>query len=282
MVEGPDGGEHVQMYMRRQLLRAEKAFAIIAEFPQVAHLPVLIGESDPDSTAAFSVASIRPENAYRQGALYPAYYASVYDKLHARAAHHGLRLEGNLSWAFQFEDPTLFAGYRELATGGINKAVLNGFRLFGLMTGRRLAATSTGAVAPEAVLEESVRGAADVGVRAARDGDTLTVLLWHYHDDDLPVEPQNVRLRLTGLPAEAARGVLVEHFRVDDEHSNPYPVWQRMGSPQEPAPAQRRTLEEASELDLLEPPHYATPRGDALAVSLALPRPSLSLLRMSW
>ena len=281
LVEGADGGEHVQMYMRRQLLRAEKAFAIIAEFPDVAHLPIIIGESDPDSTAAYAVAD-RPANAYRQGALYPAYYASVYDKLHARAEHHGLRLEGNLSWAFQFEDPTLFAGYRELATGGIGKAVLNGFRLFGLMTGRRLAATSTAAVAPEEVLEESIRGAADVGVRAARDGDTLTVLVWHYHDDDVPVEPQPVRLRLGGLPPEAARRVLVEHFRVDGEHSNPYPVWQAMGSPQELTEQQRRELEEASELDLLEPPYYATPRGDALALDLMLPRPSLSLLRIGW
>ena len=186
-VEGPGGGR-VQMYMRRQLLRAEKAFAVIAEFPELARLPVVIGESDPDSTAAFS-ALARPENAYRQGPLYPAYYASVYDKLHRRAAAHGLRLEGNLTWAFQFEDPTLFAGYRELATGGIDKAVLNGFRMLGLMRGRQLVATSTGAVSPEEVLAESVRGAADVGVRAARDGDTVTALLWHYHDDDVAAPP---------------------------------------------------------------------------------------------
>jgi len=83
-----------------------------------------------------------------------------------------------------------------LATRGIGKAILNGFRMLGMMTGRRLHTESTGAVGLEEVLEAGVREASDIDAMAVRNGDVLTVLVWNYHDDDMPVPPTTVRVRV--------------------------------------------------------------------------------------
>ncbi len=58
-------------------------------------------------------------------------------------------LQGILTWAFEFEDQPYFDGFRTLATNGIDKPVLNIFRMAGLMRGNLVAADSPGAVSPK-------------------------------------------------------------------------------------------------------------------------------------
>ena len=58
----------------------------------------------------------------------------------------GVNLEGVLTWAFEFEDQPFFAGFRSLASNGIDKPVMNVFRMFAQMCGQRLAVQSDGAV----------------------------------------------------------------------------------------------------------------------------------------
>ena len=271
---------HVRMGMQAQLARADWAFRIIAEFPEFKDTPIIIGESDPEGTAAYNVAD-RPENVYRQGPIYPAYTACVYKKLQENAQKYGLRLIGNLTWAFQFEDQPYFAGFRELATNGINKAVLNGFRLMGLMTGHRLAVKSEGAVALEEALATGIRGQPDVNAMAAASDDVLTVLVWNYHDEDVSAPVTHAKITINALP-DAASDMLLEHYRVDEHHSNVYAVWQAMGSPQNPSAQQLRQLQEASELRQFASPQWVKASGGQLTVDVPMPRYSLSLLKLSW
>ena len=63
--------------------------------------------------------------------------------------------------------------------------MLNVFRMFGQMSGKRLAVSSDGAVSLDAVLRSGVRDQADVSAMASLDDKKLCVLLWHYHDDDV-------------------------------------------------------------------------------------------------
>ena len=49
---------------------------------------------------------------------------------------YGVNLEGALTWAFEFENQPPFAGFRQLASNGIDLPVLNVFRMFGKMSGR--------------------------------------------------------------------------------------------------------------------------------------------------
>ena len=45
-----------------------------------------------------------------------------------------------LTWAFEFEGQPYFDGFRTLATNGVDKPVLNVFRMAGLMRGDRVGA----------------------------------------------------------------------------------------------------------------------------------------------
>ena len=76
----------------------------------------------------------------------------------------------------------------------------------------------------------------------------MSVLVWNYHDDDLPAPAADVSLQIRGLPA--GRPTLTE-YRVDTDHSNAYTAWKRMGAPQSPTPAQYAELERAGRLQTM-------------------------------
>ncbi|MBO9711227.1 MAG: beta-xylosidase, partial [Caulobacter sp.] len=124
-----------------------------------------------------------------------------------------------------------------------------------------------------------VRGGADVGSVATRDGDTVSVLVWHYHDDDLAGPDARVSLDVAHLPKAFAHGARLVHYRIDRDHSNSYAAWLAMGSPIAPSDAQRKTLIEASRLTALAPEGaaVAVTRGGA-QLDFTLPRQGVSLL----
>ena len=103
--------------------------------------------------------------------------------------------------------------------------------------------------------------------------------MWNYHDDDLPAPAAPVTLTIHGLPAGDAT---VTHHRIDEHHSNSYSAWLRMGSPQQPTPAQDAELEKASELQALTPARRDDrPRG-LVTETFDLPRKSVSFVRIVW
>ena len=75
--------------------------------------------------------------------MYSSYTAASFARKHDLADRHGVNLEGALTWAFEFEDQPYFAGFRALATNGIDLPVLNVFRMFSQMGGQRVAARAT-------------------------------------------------------------------------------------------------------------------------------------------
>jgi xylan 1,4-beta-xylosidase len=105
----------------------------------------------------------------------------------------------------------------------------------------------------------------------------MCVLAWHHHDDDVPGPAAEVELLVTGLAAEDAP-VLLEHFRIDRDHSNAFETWKRMGSPQHPTPEQSAELERSSDLALLGSPGWVRPQGGKVTVRFTLPRQAVSLL----
>jgi xylan 1,4-beta-xylosidase len=117
----------------------------------------------------------------------------------------------------------------------------------------------------------------DVSALASRQGNTFWALVWHHHDDDVPGPPADVELSLAGLPAPIGP-VLLEHYRIDRDHSNAFEPWKRMGSPQKPSPDQYTALQRSSDLTLLGSPRWLRPEGGKLTVRLKLPRQAVSLL----
>jgi xylan 1,4-beta-xylosidase len=271
---------HVRMGLANHLRAIDSAFGIIQSFPELKGKPVIIGESDPDGCAACP-AELYPQNRYRNGALYASYTAASFARKHDLAQQHGVNLEGALTWAFEFEGRPYFAGFRVLATNGIALPVLNVFRMFGQMSGRRLPVVSDAAVSLATLLKDGVRDKPDVSAVAALDEKKLCVLVWHYHDDDVPGPAAVVELTVQGLDKSLKQARLTHH-RIDSEHSNAYTVWQKMGSPREPSAPQRNALRKASELTLLEEPKGVPVCDGQAVVRLTMPRQSVSLLRLTW
>lgn len=271
---------HVRMGMAHNVSDVARGFEIVTSFPEYRRLPIVLSESDPEGCAACS-ARVYPQNAYRNGPLYASYTAAMLRNILQLAHSSGANIEGMLTWAFEFEGQPYFDGLRTLATNGIDKPVLNLFRMAGLLAGDRVQVRSDRARSVEEILKAGVRAEPDVDALATRQARRAAVLVWNYHDDDVPATDAEVRLEVVGLPASTPR-VLVRHYRIDGEHSNAYSVWKRMGSPQNPAPEQYAQLERAGQLEMLESPYWGESSGGKVSLAFKLPRQAVSLVDIEW
>ena len=114
---------------------------------------------------------------------------------------------------------------------------------------------------------------------ASRDARAITVLLWNYHDDDLPAEPAGIDLTIDGVPDGNVR---VTHERIDADRSNAYQAWKRMGQPQPPSAEQILALKKTGQLQALEAPRMMRAPGGRIAMAFTLPRQGVSLVTVSW
>jgi len=268
----------VRMGVANQLRSINGHFAVIKEFPMYAKTPIVIGESDPEGCAACGVTHY-PQNGYRNGTMFPSYTAEQITRTYQLADRHGVNLIGAVSWAFLFEDQPYFDGFRDLATNGIDKPVLNVFRMLGRMSGDRVAADSSAGLSLESVRDTSVRAAADISALASRSARSASVLVFNYHDDDLPAPDTTIDLTIEGLPNGRAT---IAHFRVDKSHSNSYERWKAIGSPQSPTPSQYADLEKSGQLEQLQPAKPVTIANSRVVESFSLPRQGVSLVHVTW
>ncbi len=285
----------VQMNMGKQLRDIDKGFEIVASYPELKDLPIVIGESDPEGCAACSEKNY-PHNAYRNGTMYSSYTAASFARKYELADHRGVNLLGAVTWAFEFEDQPWFAGFRDMATNGVDKPVLNVFRMFGMMQGNRVEVSSNPATGAEGNLtastnkdlaydfaeirDESVRGVQpDINALAAKEEHAATVMVWNYHDDNVEAPASPVAVRMKGIPVQK---VLLQHYRIDKENSNAYEVWKAMGSPQNPSEEQITELEKAGQLQLLTSPEWVKTKDGEAVIRMELPRQGVSLLKLSW
>jgi xylan 1,4-beta-xylosidase len=273
------GQGHVQMNMGRQLKDIATGFKIAASYPQLKHIPIIIGESDPEGCAACGMHT-NPENAYRNGTMYSSYTAASFARKYLLADSFNVNLLGAVSWAFEFEDQPWFYGFRDLATNGVDKPVLNVFRMFGMMKGQRVSVKGNQMYDLKTMVDSSVRrGYNDVGGLAAKDRQSATLMLWNYHDEDVKKAALTVEVNITGLDVSS---VTLTEYRIDDEHSNSYEVWKKMGSPQSPSKEQVTLLEKSGQLKTMGQPKKLKVANGILNVKLILPQQAVSLLKMEW
>lgn len=266
---------HIQMGIKVQLENIAKGFEIVASFPQFKNLPIIIGESDPEGCAACTGANF----GYRNGTMYSSYQAAAFAKTYELADLYNVNLIGAVTWAFEFEDMPWFAGFRDLSTNGVNKPVLNIYRMFGMMSGTRVN-VSGGKYDLKTMTDKGVRETyADINAFASKDKNSVAVMVWNYHDDDVSVAPSDVELVISGLPAT---NILVHEYRIDKENSNSFEVWKKMGSPQNPTPEQIAELEKSGHLKLYTSPEWIKANSDKTVKKIELPRQGVSLLKFSW
>lgn len=268
----------VRMDMGTQLRDIDKGFEIVASYPSLKNLPIIIGESDPEGCAACSE-DLHPQNAYRNGTMYSSYTAASFARKHELAEVRGVNLLGAVTWAFEFEDQAWFRGFRDLATNGVDKPVLNVFRMFGMMYGKRVAVKQNLSYNFLKVKNESVRGEPDINALATKDENEAAVLVWNYHDENKPAPDSPVKISVSGLKTNR---ILVHHYRIDRQHSNAYEVWKKMGSPEQPTTSQIEVLEKSGQLQLLSSPQWANVKDSTYVANFPLPRQAVSLIRITW
>ena len=271
---------YVRMNMGQQLREIANGFETVAAFPELRSLPIIIGESDPEGCAACGMAT-NPENAYRNGTMYSSYTAASFARKYALADSFGINFKGAVSWSFEFENQPWFYGFRDLATNGVDKPVLNVFRMFGKMKGKRVEVVGSNMYPLNVVVDSSIRRHyTDIGALAAKDLKGATVMIWNYHDDDLNRgDPAVIDVTITGVPAAQ---VNITEYRIDGEHSNAYEVWKKMGSPQKPTAAQFKELENAGQLKTIGKVRKVIVKSGKAKVPVSLPRQGVSLLSIAW
>ncbi|MEO6217503.1 MAG: beta-xylosidase [Sphingomonas sp.] len=265
---------HVRMGISNQLRTVDEGFAKIAGVPALAAKPIIIGENDPEGCAACP----GPQNAYRNGTMYSSYTAASYARLWELARRRQVKLEGALSWSYTFVGQPWFAGYRQLATNGVDLPVLNIFRLMARLGPDQIAASSDAQTPLDRIVAEGVRGAPDIGALATRTAlGKVAVLLWYYHDDDLPGPDAAIHVSLSGLRAGIHSARV---WRVDGTHGNAFAAWQAEGAPPKPIPAQIVRLTKAARLAPEAIGPVRATRDGAAIVNLRLPRQGVALLEI--
>ncbi|MDT3401474.1 GH39 family glycosyl hydrolase [Mucilaginibacter terrae] len=273
-------GNMVQMNASPQLRDIATGFKIAASYPQTKNIPLIIGESDPEGCAACGMAT-NPSNAYRNGTMYSSYTAATFARKYELEDQYAINFKGAVSWSFEFENQPWFYGFRDLATNGVDKPVLNVFRMFGKMGGNRVEATSNRMYPLKTVMDSSIRGPqTDIGVLASKNERSAGVMIWNYHDDDKQGPAEPVAVTINNIPAKT---VTLTHYRIDDKHSNSYEVWKKMGSPQKPTAAQIAQLEKAGQLATMgAPKKLSVGTNNKIDVNIELPRQGVSLLKLDW
>ena len=196
------------------------------------------------------------------------------------AEKHGVNLEGALTWAFEFEGQPYFAGFRSLATNGIDKPVLNVFRMFSRMDGQRLRVESDGAVPLDELLKSGVR-------EQARCLRPRRALRQTHHRTGLALprrrcprsRVRDITLDLTGAPDGSPK---ITRTLIDEGHSNSFIAWLAMGSPQSPTADQIRELEEASQLAQATGMTEVKSADGHCEITFSLARQGVTLLELEW
>lgn len=269
---------HIRMNMGMQLKDIHRAFEAVNSFPELKNIPIIIGECDPEGCAACSERR-EPKYAYRNGTMYSGYTAASFARIYELMDHHRVNLEGVVSWSFLFENQEWFAGFRDLATNGVDKPVLNVFRMLGMMRGQRVKVIADKGLNAQDIIQNGVRAQNDINALASTSERSAWVMVWNYHDDYVAGPPAEIELSVHHLQAKK---IQVHHYRVDDRFSNSFEKWKSLGRPQQPDEETYRELEQAGQLALYTSPEWKKVAQESIKLQFELPRQGVSLIHLSW
>ncbi len=267
----------VQMGMKNQLSTINENLKLISSIPEVKNLPIIIGESDPEGCAACGM-NTHPANAYRNGTMYSSYTAASLARIYDINEYYGTNIIGAVNWSFEFENQPWFYGFRDLATNGVDKPVLNVFRMLGMMQGNRVAVKGTLEYDFKSICDSGVRSkTTDINGLASKTTYSIAILLWNYHDKDIQDDGSRVHVTVKNISAKSA---MLYHYRIDKNHSNSYEVWKKMGSPQNPISEQIQEFEKSGQLEMINEPTRIQNENNQFGIELQLPRQAVSLLKL--
>ena len=258
----------------------EHGLQIIAKYPSLDGLEVVLSECDPDGWAAGG----RFDNSnlnFRNTEYYASYMAITFKGIMELEKKYHRKIN-SLTWAFMFEGERCFEGTRSLTTRGIDKPVLNLFRMLALLGNKRLALESSLYQDPLTFKDDygTEEGPVIDGIATASGNESVEILLYCHHDDWDVQGEYEVEIDVANLPFADSQ-VKVAHYRIDQSHSNAYAEWVRQGKPNYPAPGQLCAIKKRENLELVEPIQNEILLDGRLKKKFTLPVHGISLLVVS-
>ena len=284
-VYGPLGGpapERQSPSALKMLREVRAALDAVAAHPRFRDLPCIVDECDASVPAHWGVYD-NANFAYRNTAYFPVFQCKLMKKLLDQSDRSGAHVDQATTWSFYFEGERFFEGTRSLFTAqGVEKPVLNAYRMLARMGDVRLAADSSHAW-PLGRLDDGEAGMPEeIDALATFNGrDCVTVLVWRHADDQYLADTREtaVTLRIEHLPFAGNR-VRLRHWRIDVRHSNSHTAWMTQGGPQDPSDAQLHAIKDRQGLELLEPEREEAIQDGSLVLRIPFPLPSVSLIEI--
>lgn len=262
----------------KMLREVRAALAEVHSRPALSHVQCLADECDASVPAHLG----RFDNAnfeYRNSEYFAVFQCKLMKKLLDLDEITGARLRAATAWAFYIEGERCFEGTRSLVTRGIDKPVLNAYRMLARLGRLRLEASSDAAWSVTSLDNTEALGE-EVDVLAARSDDgALSALIWRHDDDQHRRDPKqrSITVRWRGLRDER---YLLRHLRIDAEHSNSHSAWKSLGSPDYPDAAATEAVRRAGALTRIESDRHCNVINGELIVELEMPLSSVSCLEL--
>jgi xylan 1,4-beta-xylosidase len=266
--------------VKQILSHTAHGYSIISAYPQYKYLECILSEIDPDGWAAGGAWDNTNLN-FRNTEYYPSFVAAAFDKVSAFARQNDWDVQ-LLTWAFLFVGERCFEGTRTFSTQGIDKAIINLFRMYARMGTQQIWFESTGAKDPLAYADLwGTAESSDVSGFATLHGNNrLSILIYNHHDQWEGSRPAQIELKVSRIPFDTPV-VSLRHYRIDATHSNAYTQWVRQGRPMYPAPNQRAAIKAREGLEMLEPPQTVALTDGTLMLKLSLPVHGISLISIT-
>ncbi len=200
--------------VKRLLNQVQCGLDIINQYSTLKNLDVILSECDPDGWAAGGAWDNANLN-FRNSEYYPSYVVTAFKNIIDIQEDY----EGNvdaLTWAFTFVGERCFEGTRSFTTRGIDKPILNLFRMFSKLGDTRLSLESTMAINPCNLKDDYGLGEDPNidGIASINGNEKIQVLLFCHHDDwDVDGEYE-VEIEIDNLPYDAEK-INIKHYRID-------------------------------------------------------------------
>ena len=260
---------------RNLLSQVKLGLEIIEKYPSLKGVRCILTECDTDGWAAGGIWD-NPNLRFRNTEYYPSYVVTVLKKLIDLAEDYGRELDA-LTWAFMFEGERTFEGTRTFTTNGIDKPILNLFRMLSHLGNTRLQ-FSVSSMAKSPLNARGTDEAPHIdGIAAMSENKSVEVLLFSHHDDWDVYGEYDVKIEVANLPF-ANDSVILAHYRIDKNHSNAHTEWVRQGCPSYPTPSQAEMIKSRQELELYEPRTQVPLMNGKLEKTISLPVHGISLL----
>ena len=161
-----------------------------------------------------------------------------------------------------------FMGYRTFDTkNGFHKPILNAYKLLSML-------------APDIIPVMMDANNKHITAFATSDSKKITIVVTNFQNSRIFNDGQSypVSLNIT-QPWRPGTKVSVIHWRIDNDHSNSYSVFKKLGSPKLPNPLEVDAIKERMDLELLVPSKQTTAK-ELSEIKFDLPCNAVSLIEI--